>query len=43
MLSTMLNHITTFHVQKDGQFERTIQTLEDTLRSCAIDFNDSWD
>ncbi|GJR13257.1 putative reverse transcriptase domain-containing protein [Tanacetum coccineum] len=27
----------------DGQSERTIQTLEDMLRACAIDFSGSWD
>lgn len=34
---------TTFHPQTDGQAERTIQTLEDMLRSCVLDFKDSWD
>ena len=33
----------TFHPQTDGQAERTIQTLEDMLRACVIDFNGSWD
>ncbi|GJT54234.1 putative reverse transcriptase domain-containing protein [Tanacetum coccineum] len=27
----------------DGQSERTIQTLEDMLRACVIDFGGSWD
>ncbi|GJU68409.1 putative reverse transcriptase domain-containing protein [Tanacetum coccineum] len=27
----------------DGQSERTIQTLEDMLRACVIDFEGSWD
>ncbi|GJX42093.1 putative reverse transcriptase domain-containing protein [Tanacetum coccineum] len=27
----------------DGQSERTIQTLEDMLRACVIDFGKSWD
>ncbi|KAH0778029.1 hypothetical protein KY290_009440 [Solanum tuberosum] len=27
----------------DGQAERTIQTLEDMLRACVIDFKGSWD
>ncbi|GJV72259.1 putative reverse transcriptase domain-containing protein [Tanacetum coccineum] len=27
----------------DGQSERTIQTLEDMLRACEIDFGGSWD
>ena len=34
---------TTFHPQTDGQSERTIQTLEDMLRVCVIDFGGSWD
>ncbi|GJT83593.1 putative reverse transcriptase domain-containing protein [Tanacetum coccineum] len=29
--------------QTDGQSERTIQTLKDMLRACAIDFGDNWD
>ncbi|GKD05584.1 putative reverse transcriptase domain-containing protein [Tanacetum coccineum] len=29
---------TTYHLQTDGQSERTIQTLEDMLRACVIDF-----
>ena len=32
-----------FHPQTDGQAERTIQTLEDMLRACIIDFKGSWD
>ncbi|KAD1358619.1 hypothetical protein E3N88_42946 [Mikania micrantha] len=32
-----------YHPQIDGQSERTIQTLEDTLRACIIDFGGSWD
>ena len=27
----------------DGHFERTIQTLEDMLRACAMDFPGSWE
>ncbi|GKF50029.1 putative reverse transcriptase domain-containing protein, partial [Tanacetum coccineum] len=33
---------TTYHPQTDGQSERTIQTLEDMLRACAIDFGKGW-
>ncbi|GJQ94107.1 putative reverse transcriptase domain-containing protein [Tanacetum coccineum] len=34
---------TTYHPQTDGQSERTIQTLEDMLRACVLDFEVSWD
>nr|GEY14504.1 putative reverse transcriptase domain-containing protein [Tanacetum cinerariifolium] len=37
-LGTMLDMSTTYHPETDGQSERTIQTLEDMLRACAIDF-----
>ncbi|GKC99299.1 putative reverse transcriptase domain-containing protein [Tanacetum coccineum] len=32
-----------YHPQIDGQSERTIQTLEDMLRACVLDFGGSWD
>ncbi|GJX15879.1 putative reverse transcriptase domain-containing protein [Tanacetum coccineum] len=32
-----------YHPQIDGQSERTIQTLEDILRACVIDFEKGWD
>nr|GEX48636.1 putative reverse transcriptase domain-containing protein [Tanacetum cinerariifolium] len=32
-----------YHPQTDGQSERTIQTLEDMLRACILDFEGSWD
>ena len=32
-----------FHPQTNGQDERTIQTLEDMLRACTLDFKGSWD
>jgi hypothetical protein len=34
---------TAYHPQTDGQSERTIQTIEDMLRTCALDFKGSWD
>ncbi|GKD89169.1 putative reverse transcriptase domain-containing protein [Tanacetum coccineum] len=37
-LGTSLDMSTVYHPQTDGQSERTIQTLEDMLRACAIDF-----
>ncbi|GKC70167.1 putative reverse transcriptase domain-containing protein [Tanacetum coccineum] len=42
-LGTQLDISTTYHPQTDGQSERTIQTLEDMLRACVIDFGKSWD
>nr|GEZ27809.1 putative reverse transcriptase domain-containing protein [Tanacetum cinerariifolium] len=33
---------TAYHPETDGQSERTIQTLEDMLRACAIDFGKGW-
>ncbi|GJT16099.1 putative reverse transcriptase domain-containing protein [Tanacetum coccineum] len=42
-LRTRFNMSTTFDPQTDGQSKRTIQTLEDTLRACVIDFGGNWD
>ncbi|GKE80482.1 putative reverse transcriptase domain-containing protein [Tanacetum coccineum] len=41
-LGTSLDMSTTYHPQTDGQSERTIQTLEDMLRACVIDFGKGW-
>nr|GEW65256.1 reverse transcriptase domain-containing protein [Tanacetum cinerariifolium] len=43
VLGTNLDMSTAYHPQTDGQSERTIQTLEDMLRACVIDFGSSWD
>ncbi|GKE08986.1 putative reverse transcriptase domain-containing protein [Tanacetum coccineum] len=42
-LGTGINMSTAYHSETDGQSERTIQTLEDMLRACVIDFGSSWD
>nr|GFB97582.1 retrotransposon protein, putative, Ty3-gypsy subclass [Tanacetum cinerariifolium] len=41
-LGTRLDMSTAYHPETDGQSERTIQTLEDILRACAIDFGKGW-
>ena len=42
-MGTQLRFSTAFHPQTGGQSERTIQTLEDMLRACVIDFQGTWD
>ncbi|GKB70202.1 putative reverse transcriptase domain-containing protein, partial [Tanacetum coccineum] len=42
-LGTRLDMSTAYHPQTDGQSERTIQTLEDMLRACVMDFEGRWD
>nr|GEU46492.1 putative reverse transcriptase domain-containing protein [Tanacetum cinerariifolium] len=41
-LGTSLDMIIAYHPQTDGQSERTIQTLEDMLRACVIEFGKGW-
>ncbi|GJZ86621.1 hypothetical protein Tco_0658231 [Tanacetum coccineum] len=40
---TQLDMSTAYHPQTDGQSKRTIQTLEDMLRACVVDFWNGWD
>ena len=42
-LGTKLKFSTAYHPQTDGQSERTIQTLEDMLRACVMEFQGSWE
>ena len=42
-MGTRLTMSTTFHPQTDGQFERTIQVLEDMLRACVRDHKGRWE
>ena len=42
-MGTRLTMSTAFHPQADGQSERTIQVLEDMLRSCVLDHKGSWE
>nr|GEZ40618.1 reverse transcriptase domain-containing protein [Tanacetum cinerariifolium] len=42
-LGTQLDLSTAYHPKTNRQSERTIQTLEDMLRACVIDFGSSWD
>ncbi|GJW29431.1 putative reverse transcriptase domain-containing protein [Tanacetum coccineum] len=42
-LGTRLDMSTTYRPQTDGQSECTIQTPEDMLRACVMDFGSSWD
>nr|GEX87016.1 putative reverse transcriptase domain-containing protein [Tanacetum cinerariifolium] len=41
-LGTSLDMSTLYHPETNGKSERTIQTLEDMLRACAIDFGKGW-
>ncbi|GKA06386.1 putative reverse transcriptase domain-containing protein [Tanacetum coccineum] len=40
---TQLDMSMAYHPEIDGQSERTIQTLEDMLQACVIDFGKGWD
>ncbi|GKA03472.1 putative reverse transcriptase domain-containing protein [Tanacetum coccineum] len=42
VLGTNLDMSTAYHPHTDKQSERTIQTLEDMLCACAIDFGKGW-
>ncbi|GJR60471.1 putative reverse transcriptase domain-containing protein [Tanacetum coccineum] len=42
-MGTQLDMSTAYHPETDGQSKRTIQTLEDMLRACIINFGSSWD
>ncbi|GJZ07698.1 putative reverse transcriptase domain-containing protein [Tanacetum coccineum] len=42
-LGTQLDTSMAYHPETDGQSERTIQTLEDMLRACVIDFGKGWE
>ncbi|GJR71398.1 putative reverse transcriptase domain-containing protein [Tanacetum coccineum] len=41
-LGTSLDMSVAYHPQTNGQSERTIQTLEDMLRACVIEFGNGW-
>ncbi|KAL8120215.1 hypothetical protein AgCh_017382 [Apium graveolens] len=42
-LKMKLKMSTAYHPQTDDQSERTIQTIEDMLRVCVLDFKGNWD
>ncbi|GJZ72896.1 putative reverse transcriptase domain-containing protein [Tanacetum coccineum] len=42
-LVTQCRHEYGLHLETDRQSERTIQTLEDMLRACVIDFGKGWE
>ncbi|GJT12272.1 putative reverse transcriptase domain-containing protein [Tanacetum coccineum] len=41
-LGTDISMSTAYHPETNGQSKRTIQTLEDMLRACVIDFGKGW-
>nr|GEW90306.1 putative reverse transcriptase domain-containing protein [Tanacetum cinerariifolium] len=42
-LGTRLDMSMAYHLKTNGQSKRTIQTLEDMLRACIINFGKGWD
>nr|GEY09613.1 putative reverse transcriptase domain-containing protein [Tanacetum cinerariifolium] len=42
-IGTRLDMSTVYHLENDVQSKRTIQTLEDMLRACVIDFGNGWE
>ncbi|KAL2224635.1 UNVERIFIED_CONTAM: Transposon Ty3-G Gag-Pol polyprotein [Sesamum indicum] len=42
-IGTKLHFSTAFHPQTDGQSEKMIQTLEDMMRACTMEFKGNWD
>ncbi|GJV07628.1 putative reverse transcriptase domain-containing protein [Tanacetum coccineum] len=42
-MGTRLDMSMAYHPETDGQSKRTIQTLEDMLGACVIDFGNSWE
>ncbi|KAL1220389.1 hypothetical protein V5N11_006013 [Cardamine amara subsp. amara] len=41
-MGTRVHMSTTYHPETDGKSERTIQTLEDLLRMCVLDWGGYW-
>nr|GEU95769.1 putative reverse transcriptase domain-containing protein [Tanacetum cinerariifolium] len=41
-LGTDISMITAYHLEINGQSERTIQTIKDMRRACVIDFGNGW-
>jgi len=41
-MGTKLRMSSAYHPQTDGQSERTIQSLEDLLRACTLEYSESW-
>jgi hypothetical protein len=42
-LGTHLIHSSAYHPQVDGKTERANQILEDMLRDCVLEHQESWD